>query len=171
MFLSEGRIRDSQFTLQQSRLGLGDRTPLHRENPPARKGNHHSADCTTKTGTRVLEATMDSASPGNQHQPTTSDEFDPAAIVQALKTKRKPRTTKSCFPCRHRKVRCDGNVPCSNCVRREHAELCRTAGASGVGKGSPQLGVRKASERWESPAESLDEGVAHRYSYPSSYPH
>ena len=103
---------------------------------------------------------MDSTSPGNLHPASTPEDtpYDQAAIVEALKTKRKPRTTKSCFPCRHRKVRCDGLVPCSNCVKRDHASLCRTAGA-GVKKSSPQAyGV---SRRWESPAESL-EGEAQR---------
>ncbi|KAK3695728.1 Zn(II)2Cys6 transcription factor [Podospora appendiculata] len=64
----------------------------------------------------------------SQHS-ITSDEpsrYDPAVVSQLLKGKRKSRDIKSCFPCRHRKVRCNGHVPCSNCVRRDHASLCRT---------------------------------------------
>ncbi|KAK3337661.1 Zn(II)2Cys6 transcription factor [Cercophora scortea] len=64
----------------------------------------------------------------SQHS-ITSDEpyrYDPAVVSEILRVKRKSRDIKSCFPCRHRKVRCNGHVPCSNCVRRDHASLCRT---------------------------------------------
>ncbi|KAM7187176.1 hypothetical protein V8F20_011101 [Naviculisporaceae sp. PSN 640] len=63
-----------------------------------------------------------------QHQPPVDDTpYDTALVSEILKAKRKSRGIKSCFPCRHRKVRCDGGIPCSNCVRRDHASLCRTA--------------------------------------------
>lgn len=32
--------------------------------------------------------------------------------------RRRPRECKTCLPCRASKVRCDRNVPCSNCVKR-----------------------------------------------------
>ncbi|KAE8354642.1 fungal-specific transcription factor domain-containing protein [Aspergillus coremiiformis] len=51
--------------------------------------------------------------------------YDTAVVRELLKNKRKTRGIRSCFPCRHRKVRCDGKEPCSNCVRRNHSELCR----------------------------------------------
>ncbi|KAM7198464.1 Fungal specific transcription factor domain containing protein [Rhypophila sp. PSN 637] len=64
-----------------------------------------------------------------QQAPPTPDDapYDTALVSEILKAKRKSRGIKSCFPCRHRKVRCDGGIPCSNCVRRDHASLCRTA--------------------------------------------
>lgn len=63
-----------------------------------------------------------------QYQPQLDDTpYDTALVSEILKAKRKSRGIKSCFPCRHRKVRCDGGIPCSNCVRRDHASLCRTA--------------------------------------------
>lgn len=50
--------------------------------------------------------------------------YDTSRISELLKRKRRTRGIKSCFPCRHRKVRCDGNTPCSSCVQRHHPELC-----------------------------------------------
>ncbi|KAL4901102.1 hypothetical protein BDW74DRAFT_182198 [Aspergillus multicolor] len=51
--------------------------------------------------------------------------YDTRRVSELLKHKRKTRGIKSCFPCRHRKVRCDGHVPCATCMKRGHAELCR----------------------------------------------
>ncbi|OQE14457.1 hypothetical protein PENFLA_c038G08655 [Penicillium flavigenum] len=50
--------------------------------------------------------------------------YDTNHVSELLKRKRRIRGIKSCFPCRHRKVRCDGNMPCSSCVQRHHPELC-----------------------------------------------
>ncbi|KAL4896213.1 Zn(II)2Cys6 transcription factor [Aspergillus ambiguus] len=58
--------------------------------------------------------------------------YDTSLVRELLKHKRKARGITSCFPCRHRKVRCDGHVPCSSCVKRNHPELCRVPTTSGV---------------------------------------
>ncbi|KAI9367276.1 fungal-specific transcription factor domain-containing protein [Aspergillus egyptiacus] len=58
--------------------------------------------------------------------------YDTARVSEILKHKRKHRGIRSCFPCRHRKVRCDGQVPCSSCVKRNHSELCRVPTASAL---------------------------------------
>lgn len=65
--------------------------------------------------------------------------YDTALVSGILRTKRKVRSVKACFPCRSRKVRCDGRVPCTMCVQRDHASLCRapTQGSSGSGAGGP----------------------------------
>lgn len=54
--------------------------------------------------------------------------YDTAHVSEILKRKRRMRGIKSCFPCRHRKVRCDGSLPCVSCVKRGHPELCRLPG-------------------------------------------
>lgn len=59
--------------------------------------------------------------------------YDTSLVRELLKNKRKARGIRSCFPCRHRKVRCDGHVPCSSCVKRNHPELCRVPASSGLG--------------------------------------
>jgi hypothetical protein len=49
----------------------------------------------------------------------------PQAHVDAIiRTKRKAREPKACYPCHTRKVKCDRNLPCDGCVKRDHAELC-----------------------------------------------
>ncbi|OJZ92141.1 hypothetical protein ASPFODRAFT_55764 [Aspergillus luchuensis CBS 106.47] len=59
--------------------------------------------------------------------------YDTSIVRELLKNKRKSRGIRSCFPCRHRKVRCDGQVPCSSCVKRNHPELCRVPTSSEAG--------------------------------------
>lgn len=60
------------------------------------------------------------------HQPSSNVyPYDTELVGELLKRKRKIRGIRSCFPCRHRKVRCDGRVPCSSCLKRRHPELCR----------------------------------------------
>ncbi|KAF2743849.1 hypothetical protein M011DRAFT_508173 [Sporormia fimetaria CBS 119925] len=67
--------------------------------------------------------------------------YDPASVGELLKGKRKTRPVKACFPCRHRKVRCDGRSPCKSCIVRNHADLCRVSGPPLV-HGSSQEGSR-----------------------------
>ncbi|KAJ5536016.1 hypothetical protein N7513_009202 [Penicillium frequentans] len=50
--------------------------------------------------------------------------YDTARVSELLKRKRRVRGIKSCFPCRHRKVKCSGDLPCESCVSRGHPELC-----------------------------------------------
>ncbi|KAL3472510.1 hypothetical protein BJX99DRAFT_249589 [Aspergillus californicus] len=49
----------------------------------------------------------------------------PQAQVDAIiRAKRKAREPKACYPCHARKVKCDRNLPCDGCVKRDHANLC-----------------------------------------------
>lgn len=45
-------------------------------------------------------------------------------IDAIIRTKRKARQPKACYPCHARKVKCDRNQPCDGCVKRDHADLC-----------------------------------------------
>lgn len=83
------------------------------------------------------------------HDPTSSNAndlanpypYDTARVSELLKRKRRVRGIKSCFPCRHRKVRCDGSLPCVSCVKRGHPELCQLAGrGNDVGGGVSPVG-------------------------------
>lgn len=53
--------------------------------------------------------------------------YNITSVSELLKRKRKARAIKACFPCRHRKVKCDGNQPCTSCVTRTHPDLFRVA--------------------------------------------
>lgn len=72
--------------------------------------------------------------------------YDTGLVRELLKNKRKVRGIRSCFPCRHRKVRCDGQVPCSSCVKRNHPELCRV----------PNSGPEEGIQQQASPSGRLD---------------
>lgn len=57
--------------------------------------------------------------------PSTSVSDLPQQQVDAIiRTKRKAREPKACYPCHARKVKCDRNLPCDGCVKRDHANLC-----------------------------------------------
>ncbi|PLB39681.1 Zn(II)2Cys6 transcription factor [Aspergillus candidus] len=78
----------------------------------------------------------------------TTYPYDTGLVRELLKHKRKARGIRSCFPCRHRKVRCDGQVPCGSCVRRSHPELCQVP--TGLGSGG-MTGSRSGGPEQVSP--------------------
>ncbi|KAL2818677.1 hypothetical protein BJX63DRAFT_429176 [Aspergillus granulosus] len=53
-----------------------------------------------------------------------SEDIERQEIDRVLHLKRKQRESKACYPCRQRKVKCDGNQPCRTCVRRDHPQIC-----------------------------------------------
>ncbi|KAL1987622.1 hypothetical protein VTN96DRAFT_3222 [Rasamsonia emersonii] len=69
----------------------------------------------------------DSFSPAAGSAPRTStplSELPQSQIDAIIRTKRKAREPKACYPCHTRKVKCDRNLPCDGCVKRDHADLC-----------------------------------------------
>lgn len=50
--------------------------------------------------------------------------FSILLMSPAYPIRRRPRECKTCLPCRAGKVRCDRNVPCGNCVRRNQPSSC-----------------------------------------------
>ncbi|KAJ9644417.1 hypothetical protein H2204_001769 [Knufia peltigerae] len=69
-------------------------------------------------------------------------------IDAIIRNKRKVRDPKACYACHRRKVKCDRNLPCDSCIKRDHPELCsyerptkkrRIAlpGSMGHGEGTP----------------------------------
>lgn len=71
-------------------------------------------------------------------------ELPQSQVDAIIRTKRKAREPKACYPCHARKVKCDRNLPCDGCIKRDHADLCsyerpvkkRTAAAAAVTSGS-----------------------------------
>ena len=118
--------------------------------------------------------------PPTQQAPATRPDpyqypYDTAIVNQLLKQKRKKRGITTCYPCRQRKVRCDGQStrgPCSNCVRRDHPELCKmpapatrslkdTSGVAEIVSGSlnPAPGAAVGSTReWDGGFASVNSG-------------
>lgn len=54
-------------------------------------------------------------------EPTTSNK---SQVDEILRQRRKARTTRACYPCRQRKVRCPYGTPCQRCIDRQHPDLC-----------------------------------------------
>ncbi|KAG6164936.1 hypothetical protein E4U48_000564 [Claviceps purpurea] len=57
-------------------------------------------------------------------QPISVDELTPEEASRIIHSHRKVRYGTACWPCRQRKVKCDNQQPCENCVKREHSNLC-----------------------------------------------
>ena len=47
-----------------------------------------------------------------------------ASITTQCRETNATNTGTACWPCRQRKVKCDNQQPCENCVKREHPQLC-----------------------------------------------
>src|SRR4051812_21304082 len=45
-------------------------------------------------------------------------------VDRVLRLKRQEREPKACYPCRKRKVKCDGTQPCRTCQKRNHSHIC-----------------------------------------------
>ncbi|CAG7996544.1 unnamed protein product [Penicillium salamii] len=45
-------------------------------------------------------------------------------VDRVLRLKRKEREVRACYPCRKRKVKCDGTQPCRTCQKRNHPHIC-----------------------------------------------
>ncbi|KAN0062393.1 hypothetical protein ACQY0O_005275 [Thecaphora frezii] len=66
------------------------------------------------------------------------------------------RSSRACTHCSHRKAKCDGNHPCSSCVRGEHECIYTTPKKRGPPKGAPARGgVRKKRIATSSDAPTL----------------
>lgn len=70
------------------------------------------------------------SSSGFSRLPPPTHMNDEETVGSILRSRRKRRAIRACFPCRHRRVRCDGESPCSSCVQRGHAELCQRQAAA-----------------------------------------
>ncbi|RDW67261.1 Zn(II)2Cys6 transcription factor [Aspergillus mulundensis] len=78
-------------------------------------------------------------------------------IDRVLRLKRKQRESKACYPCRQRKVKCDGSQPCRTCVKRDHPEIC----AYNVEKDTPRRRTQSRQvDRRESPRHDAAVSVA-----------
>lgn len=55
---------------------------------------------------------------------SASPNIERREIDRVLRLKRSQRESKACYPCRQRKVKCDGRQPCRTCARRDHPQIC-----------------------------------------------
>lgn len=82
-----------------------------------------------------------------------------------IRTKRKAREPKACYPCHARKVKCDRHLPCDGCVKRDHADLCSyerpSKKRSQAFHGSPVAGPLTGSMAEHSATYNYEENAAH----------
>ncbi|OKP12702.1 hypothetical protein PENSUB_1642 [Penicillium subrubescens] len=45
-------------------------------------------------------------------------------VDRVLRLKSRERESHACYPCKKRKVKCDGTQPCKTCQRRKHPQIC-----------------------------------------------
>lgn len=62
-----------------------------------------------------------------------------------LSRRRRRSYPKACYPCRRRKVRCDKQEPCANCVRYSHPELCSYANVERRAQNDPMRSTTNES--------------------------
>lgn len=77
------------------------------------------------TGTSGSTITQDSTIPLSPRQLNSSTHM-PGPPPEEFKRKR-PRVSKACTYCRKKKVKCDGNLPCSNCQENNEGECVYVA--------------------------------------------
>ncbi|KAI0548108.1 fungal-specific transcription factor domain-containing protein [Xylaria curta] len=52
------------------------------------------------------------------------EDLTPEQASHIIHSHRKVRYGTACWPCRQRKVKCTNDLPCENCIKREHPQLC-----------------------------------------------
>ncbi|KAF5649845.1 uncharacterized protein FTJAE_811 [Fusarium tjaetaba] len=67
---------------------------------------------------------MDATVPHQQQASAETPNVCSAEIDRVLSQRRKRHESRSCVPCKRRKVRCDSQTPCATCQKRGHTEIC-----------------------------------------------
>ncbi|KAI0147188.1 fungal-specific transcription factor domain-containing protein [Xylariaceae sp. FL1272] len=80
-------------------------------------------------------------------------DLTPEQASHIIHSHRKVRYGTACWPCRQRKVRCTNDLPCENCVKREHPQLCsyKPNRSSATKPGSFSTGSNLGKKRAHSP--------------------
>ncbi|KAL4893492.1 hypothetical protein BDV59DRAFT_207607 [Aspergillus ambiguus] len=107
---------------------------------------------------------------GDSHRKVTSEpgpdrsgrNGDTGEGPRPTKKQRRQRPSHSCAECRRLKMKCDRQVPCSNCVRRRRVEFCSPA----AGSKTPSRGEFDVQSR-----QQQDDGQAQQPRYSSENAH
>lgn len=81
-----------------------------------------------------------------------------SAVRDKIKHRRRNRVVHACFPCRERKVRCDGQIPCANCRRRHQEDFCMV-----ISRESPKFHSNQAMSKLHTEAALSPPKVLPRY--------
>ncbi|ETS88143.1 hypothetical protein PFICI_01971 [Pestalotiopsis fici W106-1] len=103
---------------------------------------------------------MSSPSPAT---PRTGDAtpIPPGSLKDVLRRRQQGRNSRSCLPCRERKVKCDHELPCGTCTKRGHADLCSyPSSEQSNGTSRTSNSARWSRSRRSTPiAETFDNGL------------
>ncbi|CAI4218038.1 unnamed protein product [Parascedosporium putredinis] len=101
---------------------------------------------------------------------TSIKDLTPEEASRIIHSHRKVRYGTACWPCRQRKVKCDNQQPCENCVKREHPQLCSyKPNQRASGKNASQSGRAVGRKRTHSPDSSADSGRKENRSWPRNF--
>jgi hypothetical protein len=120
-----GATASSTPTLQQMDAGANGNGKGSPESQHARKRKRSDQDnenhgTGSSGGAGFATVNNSSNGSGNAGNYATSN----PDLDSYIKSKRKPREKKACQVCRKRKVACDQQQPCLNCIERRYPELC-----------------------------------------------
>ncbi|KAJ5569358.1 hypothetical protein N7450_011844 [Penicillium hetheringtonii] len=81
---------------------------------------------------------------------------------RVLRLKSRAREAHACYPCRKRKVKCDGHNPCRTCFRRKHPHICsyQLAGPRETSSPVPAGSARNAKSSEGSGCRNVDGDTA-----------
>ncbi|KAL9110725.1 MAG: hypothetical protein Q9227_004717 [Pyrenula ochraceoflavens] len=78
----------------------------------------------TEVDSPVAQNVLTPTRPSGPGQIETKIELPQEEVDAIIRQKRKAREPKACYPCHQRKVKCDRQLPCDSCIKRDHADLC-----------------------------------------------
>lgn len=154
----------TEFLLESSRWWLHGH--LHRQTPIS------SREVYTKNQVEDRRDMTSSYQPSNSFSPSEMatapnrpvSDLPQAQVDAIIRTKRKAREPKACYPCHARKVKCDRNLPCDGCVKRDHAELCsyeRPSKKRAQDHNESPVGGTSIGSAMEQPAYSFDDNATY----------
>ncbi|KAJ5715644.1 uncharacterized protein N7483_012825 [Penicillium malachiteum] len=89
---------------------------------------------------------------------------------RVLRKRKSERESHACYPCRKRKVKCDGNKPCGTCNKRKHPQICSYGIEPRPRGASRQTSARSASPISPGPApNNTAEQSAQQNDFSSNY--
>jgi hypothetical protein len=107
-----------------------------------------------------MQDSMSSPSPATPQTGNTTPivPIVPGSLKDLLRRRQQVRNTRSCLPCRERKVKCDHELPCGTCTKRGHPDLCSypSGGRSDATPNTSNNARRSRSRRSTPITETLD---------------
>ena len=109
--------------IPQLQQPLAYRPRFDRHNLPPRNA-YMASPCAMEPLQHEASANEYPDDPSFEANPDGRLEMGQDEIDAIIRNKRKVRDPKACYACHRRKVKCNRELPCDSCVKRDHPELC-----------------------------------------------